>query len=152
MNYITNIHSKLCYILMILLYNIPLLLGGLIYLAFRPIDLIMFDWVKLIRLQYIIGIYRVEIHDFYYILPYYVIYSLPTGLWAYSFVTTISIIPIAKNYRKYMFALSLVIILGSEIGQYFGILSGFFDLADLTTNIVFVILAFTTIKIKEWVK
>jgi hypothetical protein len=62
-----------------------------------------------------------------------VIYSLPNGLWVYSFVYSISLIWIHEKHIIKYFWITLVLILaiGSEIGQGIGFVPGTFDYIDL---------------------
>ena len=68
---------------------IPLLIGGLIYIIYRTETLIMFSWFSYLSLDQYVDYLRTFSS---YLLPDWVILSLPNGLWTYSFIVGISFI------------------------------------------------------------
>lgn len=107
------------------------MVGGLIYIFFRTDKLLMFSWFKRLGLSNLISYIRLFSDEF--ILPEWVIYSLPNALWTYSFM--FSFVLLWKNsinlYRYIWFALVFFISVGSEIGQLLKIVPGTFDFIDL---------------------
>jgi hypothetical protein len=115
---------------------LPLLLGGFIYLAARPtaltfVDYAPFGWTKL--------------------LPNWVIFNLPDGLWSYAFLSFTLILwrNSASLSAKFwiMTAFSLGILL--EIGQYFHLISGTFDGLDVLVYLIFNLLSVTQFNAKK---
>lgn len=107
------------------------MVGGLIYIFFRTDKLLMFSWFKRLGLSSLISYIRLFSDEF--ILPEWVIYSLPNALWTYSFM--FSFVLLWKNsinlYSHIWFALVFFISVGSEIGQLLKIVPGTFDFIDL---------------------
>lgn len=91
----------------------------------------MFSWFKRLGLSSLISYIRLFSDEF--ILPEWVIYSLPNALWTYSFM--FSFVLLWKNsinlYSHIWFALVFFISVGSEIGQLLKIVPGTFDFIDL---------------------
>lgn len=71
---------------------IPLLFGGLIYVLFRSQSLIMFGWVNAIGMYELINLLRTYINANETLMPNWFIYSLPDGLWIYSFTSALIIV------------------------------------------------------------
>lgn len=111
--------------------TIPLLVGGCIYIFFRSLDIKMFEWFNTIGIIEIILNLR-ELAQSKINLNSWVLYSLPDGLWTYSF--TSSMIILWRNndqLGKTFIYLPLMLSVLSELLQYFEIISGTFDLNDL---------------------
>ena len=92
----------------VMLSLVILLLGGLIYVIFRDKSLLMFDWLK---------------------------YSLPDGLWIFSYMFIVDAIwDREKNAVSMIFLWGLPIVaVLSECFQYFGLLAGVFDWMDMAS-------------------
>lgn len=111
--------------------TIPLLLGGCIYIFFRSLDIKMFEWFNTIGIIEIILNLR-EVAQSNINLNSWILYSLPDGLWTYSF--TSSMIILWRNndqLGKAFIYLPLMLSVLSELLQYFEIISGTFDWNDL---------------------
>lgn len=128
---------------------LPIIVGGLIYLSFRHTTLNMFKWFELMSLSYMINELRETLYPIRPFLPEWIIYSLPDGLWVYSFSSSFIIIwhedfAMAKPW------LIIPLFLGAfaEIFQYFGILPGTFDLIDFFVCIIASILSIYFVKLK----
>jgi len=78
------------------------------------------------------------------IIPFYLIYSVPFGLWIISYMIFIKIIwGESKSYSYDIFFWSVPIIsFISEMFQYFDVISGTFDLTDLVILGITIILGF----------
>lgn len=116
--------------LKIILYFIPLILGGLIYIIFRTETLIMFQWFRYINISdeiRLIKSYRTT-----YSFPNWFIYSLPDGLWIFSY-TAISLKIwkhlITRQNIFWVFSIPIIAI-SSEFLQLFKIIPGTFDFLD----------------------
>ena len=116
---------------------IPIIVGGILYLAYRRNTLLMFTWFKNIGLSECINQLRhfASQHP----LPEWFVFSLPNGLWALSFVSYVMIFAGSNRTLKYIcMFIAVNIILDFEILQGFKIISGTFDIVDLATNIIFI--------------
>jgi len=112
---------------------LPLLIGSLIYILFRPYSLLMFRWFEVLKIDSIILFFRNSIGIYKDFIPDIVIYSFPNGLWTYSLISNIILIwNNEKNYYMYFWIIIAVIIsLGGEIGQAINVIPGTFDFLDL---------------------
>ncbi len=110
----------------------PISIGSLIYLLFRPKHILVFHWAESLGLYSVILNAR-NLIDFNYYIPEWIIFSLPNGLWAYSFMFFISFIwRDSKSLGKTFFIVLVVILsLGSELGQLFDLVPGTFCLTDV---------------------
>lgn len=112
---------------------LTLLCGGLIYVLFRTATLKMFAWYETIGLGGLTNGMRKLTFQFANELPEWILFSLPDGLWIFSYVCLM--LAIWQNSVSLKNALWILIIpilaIGSEIGQLFGLIVGTFDLTDL---------------------
>lgn len=119
-----------------------LFLGGLIYLIFRTERLIMFRWVEYLNLSDIIT--NLQKISTLYILPDWFKYSLPDGLWIYSYTAILLEIwkkTITKQNVFWILSIPTTAVL-SEFFQLLKILPGTFDLTDLTFYFVGILIPF----------
>ena len=113
---------------------LTLVVGGLIYIAFRTDTLLMFKWFAAISLDTPIEYLREMTLTTKKYLPEWFMFSLPDGLWIFSYITLILLIwknKVTRHNVLWVFIIPLVAIF-SEIGQLFRITPGTFDLVDLT--------------------
>lgn len=124
-----------------------LLLGGFIYLFFRMDGLIMFKWLEnhnnlILKLRKSIPIH----HDS---LPNWFLYSLPDGLWLFSYVSLVLLI--WKNRitweSSFWIIVIPILIVFAEIGQLCNIVPGTFDLVDIAFYLLGAILPIIILKI-----
>lgn len=131
----------------IILINIGIicfLLSTSIYILFRPTSLLLFHWINYFGFMdkvFIFRSYFITVKD---IIPFYLIYSIPFGLWIISYMIFIKIIwGESKGYSYDIFFWSIpVISFISEIIQYFHLISGTFDLIDLVILGIIIVLGF----------
>ena len=104
-----------------------LLLGGFIYLFFRPHTLNMFVWLKIINCEQFFQLreYNLKFLDF-------LIFSFPNGLWVLSFLIILGLIwkkhrIIFIIYSSFFTGISILF----EFFQKFGLIPGTFDIADI---------------------
>lgn len=118
-------------ILKIIALFLPILLGGIIYILFRTEKLVMFHWFEYLNVTQ--EICALKSYSNRVILPDWFIYSLPDGLWIYSY-TSISLeiwkYSIAKHNFFWIFSIPIIAVL-SECFQFFKIIPGTFDFIDL---------------------
>lgn len=110
---------------------LPLLVGGLIYISFRSLSLRMFSWFDIIGVHNIIYNLREILHPFKKDLPTWVYFSLPDGLWVYSFSSAYLIVwknqfKIARFWLLIPFTFGCVL----ELAQLLKIFPGTFDFTD----------------------
>ena len=139
MNYALNLnnnywqHSIKYRAAKIMLSLVILLLGSLIYIIFRDKSLLMFDWFNTIGINNEVdGLRRLFQGEGIY---GWVKYSLPDGLWVFSYMFIVDAI-----WDKERNAVSMIFLWGlpivavfSECLQYFDLLSGVFDLMDMAS-------------------
>ena len=114
-----------------------LLLGGLLYVLFRSTTLRMFKWFSLIGLEDAIQSARTSVFEYKNSLPNWAYFSLPDGLWTYSFTSAILIYWNNDNQKTKLwllipFTTGILI----EIFQAFKLFPGTFDYLDLTFSIL----------------
>jgi len=111
----------------------PLFTGGIIYILFRSDKLLMFHWFKIIGAERLI--YYLRGNDIIRTIniPNWVRYSLPDGLWIFSYVSLIIIIWGHKYCTTNIFWIFIlpIIAIFSELGQVIGFVPGTFDPCDL---------------------
>lgn len=115
---------------------IPLIIGGLLYITYRPLGLKMFNWFRLIGIEKLILEFR-EVFSLYTPSDFF-IYNLPYGLWSFSLSILLIMIwefKLKKSLLLYL-TISLFIVIGPELLQYFNTIPGTFDLIDILTNSV----------------
>ena len=111
-----------------------LLLGCFIYISFRQDTLKMFSWFASINLSGVISELRLFTIPLSEHLPNWFLYSLPDGLWLFSYLSVLLRVwdnAITKHNIHWLFLVPMVAIF-SEIGQLFEIVPGTFDILDLT--------------------
>ena len=113
---------------------LTLLTSGLIYIAFRTETLAMFKWFRIIHLDTPIEYLRVLTMDSKEFLPSWFLFSLPDGLWIFSYLSLSLLIWGNRITRENIFWIGIIPLTAivSEIGQLFNVVPGTFDLIDLT--------------------
>jgi len=134
--------DKINKIEMIIIHSlIPLLLGGFIYVLFRSKTLRMFEWFYFIGLEEAIQAARTAVVEFKKYLPVFACFSLPDGLWLYSFTSAILIYwRNDKQRTRNWLLIPLASGIFVEIMQGFKLFPGTFDYLDLA----FLILGFSS--------
>jgi hypothetical protein len=122
-----------------ILHFSTLLIGSLIYIFFRSETLVLFTWIGYFEninefIFYLRG-YTVELATYF---PLWFIYSFPDGMWVSSYVFLLVMIFDFKINRNNGFLIFLIPMIGlfSEFGQYFGLVSGTFDIIDILLYLV----------------
>jgi hypothetical protein len=123
---------KKAFKLFILHFILPISIGTLIYLLFRPTHLTVFHWAETLGFYSLILKARALI-DISYYMPEWFVYSLPNGLWAYSFMFFMSFIwgDVKSLSKTFFIVLVVVLTVGSEPGQLLGLVPGIFCLVDM---------------------
>lgn len=108
------------------------LIGGLIYLLFRSKTLLMFRWCEFFGIDSALDDLRRN-YTYSIDLDNWVKFSLPDGLWLFSYLLLMDILWENNNSCKRHFWISALplIAICSEIMQYEELLQGTFDIIDL---------------------
>jgi hypothetical protein len=127
----------------------PLVIGGIIYILFRSLTLRLFYWIEMCGLKSTVLSFRNLIYQDKVEVPSWIFYSLPDGLWVYSF--TSALIIFWKNEKtKLIFWLVIPFTTGIlfEILQGFNCFPGTFDVIDLILSIIAFYSSIKILKIK----
>ena len=122
--------------------GITLTIGSLIYILFRSESLKVFAWMDALdclKITKSIRSISLKIVD---IIPNWMLYALPDGLWLSSYVCLMLMIwknKINKENAVWIFSMPLIAIL-SEAGQIFSIIPGTFDWMDVVMYLLGTIL------------
>lgn len=119
---------------------ISLIFGTTIYLLLRTSSLKVFGWLEIVNINFLNSDIRKFSIDYLEILPNWFLYSLPDGLWIFSYVCLMMYIWNFKINAHSLFWISIIpfIAIFSEFGQAIYLISGTFDFCD----ILFYILGF----------
>lgn len=110
---------------------IPVLIGGSIYLLYRPKKILMFSTLNKLGIMTEVDVARKSME--YIHLPDFVIYSLPAGLWTASYLMAMYLMTQHCTRRTRLF-LSLPLPISAivlEFMQLFDLCPGTFDIYDL---------------------
>ncbi|AFU69427.1 hypothetical protein P700755_002686 [Psychroflexus torquis ATCC 700755] len=112
---------------------LTLFIGGLIYVAFRTDSLLMFKWFSAASIDTPIELIRGMTLTAKNSLPDWFLFSLPDGLWIFSYTSLVLLIWRNKINRENFFWIAIIpiLIILSELGQLFNIVPGTFDLIDV---------------------
>lgn len=124
----------------IIVSTLLMLIGGMLYILYRPTSLIMFSWFSSLGFDNCINTMRAKGTSLADILPCWIVFSLPQALWCFSGFLAIHAIWLNVRCVQEQFWLTFVLLLalGGELGQLVGIIDGVFDFIDL----LFLVLAF----------
>ena len=112
----------------VILATASLLCGAMIYIMFRHTHLLMLNWIDSIGMMGLVNSIRPAL----WTTPEWVVYSLPDGLWMFSYCLFIGYIW-DFDLKKCFLLLTILPIyaVSNEIMQYFHIVSGTFDWMDM---------------------
>ena len=136
----------------LLLPYISIMFGVLIYFFFRSNSLILFKWLNIIFPTSEIKLIREYTLILTPYLPDWFLFSLPDGLWMFSFVCFVFTIWGNKLNLNTLFWVILVFLISisHEFGQLFNYFPGTFDVYDITfylLGVLIPILLFTNLKL-----
>ena len=102
----------------------------------------MFDWIRFLGFKESLDFLRNDFSILKSFIPNWVLFSLPDGLWVYSFSSAIIIIW-NDNRKVLILLLSIPLIFGPavELLQLLNLFKGTFDIKDLIITIVAFILS-----------
>jgi len=122
---------------MVSLAGISLLLGILIYLLYRPAEPMAVSLLRDMGLGGFLDAAREKSLSSGSLIPPWMRYSLPNGLWAFSYALLITMMWGDKSQRiRYVWLATIpILVLGSELLQLTGILRGTFSGGDVAAAI-----------------
>jgi hypothetical protein len=122
---LTGLHLFICII--------ALVAGGIIYLLFRPGEVLLFHWMRTLGFDHLISYFRQISFSIKLHLPEWIVYSLPNGLWAFAYALLITRIWAgSKSGFRYLWIASIpALVLGYEILQFTGTIPGTFCFQDI---------------------
>lgn len=130
-----------------IIYNVllPLLLGAFLYISFRSTTIRMFDWFEFIGIEQFTNLIRISFHPIKSSLPTWIYYSLPDGLWMYSF-SSVYLLIWRKEIGNGKYWLLIPLITGClfEILQGLKLFEGTFDPIDLSLCLLALMLSIIT--------
>lgn len=110
---------------------LPLFIGGLLYIFFRDQSLRMFRWFGQLGLSEYMRDIRASVYPMARYVPDWAVYSLPDGLWVYSFSSAHHML--WKGNRAalgFFLMMAMIFGCGAEAMQALGLVSGTFDWTD----------------------
>ena len=129
--------TKIIYkILWILLSLVCIAVGGLIYLIFRTRTLVMFHFIPDNLIEELNLVHEYSSANFQ--IPNFMIYNLPTGLWTISYIILMQLIienNVVLNRFLWIYLLPILLCF-TEIFQLFSFIPGTFDIFDVCSYIV----------------
>ncbi|ACB84399.1 hypothetical protein [Natranaerobius thermophilus] len=127
--------------------TIPLIIGSMIYIGWRPESTLMFFWFDRVGLLELIMQLRELLS--YYTIPDWLLYWGPNGLWTLSFTAIMGFIWFTDEPKLGKLWLLVPIIFGItiELGQLMNILPGTFCYGDLIAHGIGAFTAFIILKI-----
>jgi len=121
----------------VIISALALLAGGLVYILFRPSEIVFFSWIRAIGFDNWFNLVRNSSLPSSPEVPEWIVYSLPNGLWAFAYALLITIIwSGSQSWLKYLWLASIpLLVLGYEILQYSNIIPGTFCIQDMALGI-----------------
>ena len=115
---------------------LALLVGGFIYIFLRPVPPIFFYWIQQIGFTEGLESARSTTLTITPLLPGWVVYSLPQGLWAFSYTLIMVGIWGRKRNLLAIFWLATIplLVFGFEVLQLAGVISGTYCPEDMLFN------------------
>jgi len=121
----------------VMLSIFALLLGGIIYIFFRPSDHVFFNWIRAVGLENWLNLARESAVLQGLLFPDWFVYSLPNGLWAFAYALLITLVWWgSRSWVRYLWMASIpVLVIGYEVLQYSGIITGTYCVQDLALGV-----------------
>jgi len=113
-------------------------LGGFVYLFLRPPEYAFFGWIDAWEIEKWAHLSKWYSPSRSSILLNWIVYSLPNGLWAFSYAFIITAIwSNRKSWLRFFWLASIpILIIGFEMLQYTGEIPGTFCVQDLALGII----------------
>jgi hypothetical protein len=134
-----------------LFYFLPVILGGLIYIVLRPNSILFYSWLEYFHVYSIIHKIRLNLSSYYLLFPNWFIYSMPNGLWAFSYSAIICQLWFKRSegIKFFWFTTIPIVCIGYEVMQYLGVIKGTFCLIDLSFCFLGIVLGLTMFEIRR---
>ena len=118
--------------IIVIIAMMALSVGGMIYVFFRPESIMMFKWFPFLGIVHKqVSLFRTT-H-----LPDFLVYSIPDGLWLFSYILLIGVIWDFDYHRCfYLIMLLPVYAISHEILQLYHLVPGYFDILDFVVYVV----------------
>jgi hypothetical protein len=130
-----------------------MLIGGMIYLIWRPETLLMFAWAEQLSLLQVVDALREFGREFLPNPPDWVLNSLPHALWIFSGIIFLGAVWKEESLRWFiLWSFGLIAIsIFSELGQISGLLPGTYDFGDIAGMLIASVAGYA-IAIGSWIK
>lgn len=134
--------------ILLICHLFTLIFGGLIYVSFRSYNLKMFRWFEFIGIDDLINSMRKITMNYNVLFPNWFLYSLPDGLWIFSYTCLMFYIWNNKVTLKNIFWIFIIptSAIISELGQMTKYINGTFDILDLAFYFFGLLLPFILFK------
>jgi hypothetical protein len=117
---------------------LPFFIGAAIYILWRSQALFLFTWLRQVGLHAPMLALRAHFAGVKHLVPDFILYSLPDGLWLYAFTALMGFIWLNepnRYLRLFWNLLPVFLAVGSEFGQRFRLIPGTFDWWDVVSYI-----------------
>ena len=119
--------------------GLPLITGSSIYALWRSPALLGFEWLEAVGASRSVLQLRAAGDAAGHVLPSWIVFSLPNGLWSYALMASIGLLWRTErwtNAKQFWFWCTLCIAVLPEVGQAMHLIPGTFDLVDLVNCLV----------------
>lgn len=126
------------WLVIIFLSAFALFAGGMIYILARSSEPLFFHWLEVLGFGQWLELLRTKILTENQILPLWLIYSLPSGLWAFAYSIIITGIWWNSQLwpRYFWFASIFILVIGWEILQLKELVRGTFSFGDILAGLL----------------
>ena len=116
-----------------LLSGLALIAGGMLYISFRSADIVLFRWIRFVGLDSSLTSFRERSLAYLHLMPPWIVYSLPNGLWAFAYtLIVLTIWAGSHSWLRYLwYATVPLLVFGFEGLQLTGMIRGTFCYIDL---------------------
>jgi hypothetical protein len=121
--------------------------GVTVYIMWRPDTIRVFSWLEFAGMRRPVDNIRTYTYPMHGSIPEWIVYSLPNGLWAFSYALIITHLWKGNSspVRYFWFASIPILTLGYEFFQYTGFVPGVFCIEDLIFSIAGISLGIATV-------
>lgn len=129
-----DLSARLPHLFILIHVFLPIFIGASMYSLWRSGKLMVFDWYRVVGLYASVLELRGLLAGAKPLIPAPILYSLPDGLWVYSFTALMGFIWFNDSRRKaksFWTLLPVSLAIGSEIGQFLKLIPGTFDWVDI---------------------
>lgn len=122
----------------VVISGLSVLLGGLIYVVWRPIPPAFITWIKNSEVRDLMSAMQQGIQQNIPVLPDWMVYSLPNAFWAFAYSYLLCNLWYRQNgWEKWLWVSTAPMLpIGWEVLQYFSVLPGTFCWLDLSLGLI----------------